>query len=193
MAALAETPTLMSTSEFLAWKPGGDQRWQLVNGEPQALARTGPAHGAVLNEIEAVIQGHLHRHGSQGTMLRSVAVVPHALSGTNVRIADLAVTCAPVQDGYTTVTAPVLVIKIISPDDWAETRKNTWAYASIPSVQEILVLRTTSVEAELLRREPGGHWPHDPRPVTEGDLVLDSIGLRTPLVALYRSMPPCEP
>ena len=39
---------------------------------------------------------------------------------------------------------PVLLIEILSPSYQAETWANVWAYATIPSVQEILVLKTAS-------------------------------------------------
>ena len=54
---------------------------------------------------------------------------------------------------------PVLVVEILSPSNETETRENVWAYASIPSVQEILLLRSTEIAAELLRRQADGNWP----------------------------------
>lgn len=56
-----------------------------------------------------------------------------------------------------------------------------------PSVREILILRTAAIRADLLCRGPDGTWPREPAIITEGDLALDSIGLRTPLAGLYRS------
>jgi hypothetical protein len=52
-------------------------------------------------------------------------------------------------------------------------------------VQEIVVLHSGRIAAELLRRGPAEAWPESPEQVTDGDLVLDSIGFRTPLAALY--------
>ncbi len=62
-----------------------------------------------------------------------------------------------------------------------------WTYASIPSVQEILIVHTAAIGAELLRRNPDGTWPERPLAIGQGELVLDSIGLRVPLTALYRT------
>jgi len=55
----------------------------------------------------------------------------------------------------------------------------------MPSVQEVIVFHTTSVRADLLRRREDGTWPDDPERVKDGDLVLQSIGLSTPLADLY--------
>jgi hypothetical protein len=66
-----------------------------------------------------------------------------------------------------------------------KTWTNVWAYTSILSVQEILVLRADRIAAELLRRSPQGEWPDRPIAITEGDLVPESIGFRVALADLY--------
>ena len=60
-------------------------------------------------------------------------------------------------------------------------------YTSIPSVQEIVVLRTDRVGAELMRGSREGDWPERPLTITEGNLVLESIGFEAALSEL--SMP----
>lgn len=80
----------------------------------------------------------------------------------------------------------MLVAEILSPSNRRETWINVWAYTTIPSLQEILVLGSEDVWAKVLRRAPDGTWPHDPETVADGDLVLDSIGLHTDLADLYR-------
>ena len=58
-------------------------------------------------------------------------------------------------------------------------------YTSIPSVQEILVLRTIKIGADLLRRGADGNWPREPEQVMQGELVLRSIGLNVPIGDVY--------
>ena len=57
---------------------------------------------------------------------------------------------------------PVVLIEILSPSNEPKTRANIWAYTTIPTVAEIVVLRSTSVAAEVLRRQPDGEWPEQP-------------------------------
>ena len=87
----------------------------------------------------------------------------------------------------------MLVAEILSPGNQSETWNNIWAYTSIPSVVEMPVLRSVFVGADLLRRQPDGTWPKEPEQIRSGDLVLDSIGLRTPLADLYRRTPLWRP
>ena len=87
--------------------------------------------------------------------------------------------------GQATLPDPVLIIEILSPSNQADTWSNVWAYTSIPSVQEILVLHSTRIVAEVLRRSPEGTWPERIEEVREGELMLNSIGFRMPLIRLY--------
>jgi Uma2 family endonuclease len=112
-------------------------------------------------------------------------IVPRLLSEHNVRIPDLAVTCSPLGPGQATLSDPVLVIEILSPSNQAKTWTNVWAYTSIPSVQEILVLHADRIAAELLRRSPQGEWTDRPIAFAEGELALESIGFRVALAELY--------
>jgi Uma2 family endonuclease len=113
-------------------------------------------------------------------------VVPRLLPDHNLRVPDLAVTCAPYQTEEAVLTDPVLLIEILSPSNQAKTWTNVWAYTSIPSVLEILILRADRIAADLLRRSPQGEWPERPVAITEGEVVLESIGFRMSLTDLYR-------
>ena len=67
----------------------------------------------------------------------------------------------------------------------AQTWTNVWAYTSIPSVREIVVLRSDRVAASLLRRLPDGMWPERPDEIGDGTLALESIGFSVRLMELY--------
>jgi Uma2 family endonuclease len=177
----------MNSAEFLAWTPPAGQLWQLVDGEPQAMAPASRTHGAIQNELGALIRNHLAGRDSPCTAITTPGVIPHARSEMNVRIPDLAVTCSAYEEEEQALANPVLVIEILSPNNQAETYANVWAYTTIPSVQEILVLKTAVISAELLRRAPDGTWPKDPLMVESGDLQLESIGFSMPLSAAYRT------
>ena len=67
------------------------------------------------------------------------------------RVPDLGVTCSPDMSSHAT-PEPVLLIEVLSPGNFAQTRSNMWTYTTIPSVAEILIVHSTRVEAALLRR-----------------------------------------
>lgn len=78
----------------------------------------------------------------------------------------------------------MLIIEILSPSNTAETWANIWAYATIPSVREILIVHSTAIVAEVLRRDAEGNWPDRPERIEEGDLTLSSIGLQARIASV---------
>ena len=117
-------------------------------------------------------------------MLANPGVVPHLLSAHNVRVPDLAVTCSPLQLGQATLPDPVLLIEVLSASNQAQTWSNVRAYTSIPSVREILVLHSSRVGAEMLRREADGGWSGEPEAISDV-LTVSSIGFHVRLADLY--------
>ena len=186
MVALPKIPADMSAAEFLAWQPGDGRVWQLVDGEPQAMAPASRTHGTLQAELAALLRNRFLEQGSSCTVVVEPGVVPHVQASHNVRILDLAVTCSDYDTEEAAVADPVLVVEFLSPSNQAETWANVWAYTTIPSVVEILVVRMASVGADLLRRAADGRWPQEPDLIKEGDLVLESVGFRTALGGLYR-------
>lgn len=186
MPVVAKIPMRMTVDEFLKWDSGDALRYELADGEPRAMAPASTIHGFLQNELGSLIRNHLRDKASGCEVVANPGVVPRLLSEHNVRIPDLAVTCSPLAAGQATLPDPVLLIEILSPSNQAKTWTNVWAYTSILSVREILVLRADRMAAELLRRSPQGEWSDRPIAITEGELVLESIGFRVALAELYR-------
>ena len=180
-------PGGMTVREFLDWDPQDGRRYELVDGVPRAMAPAKRRHGAIQGEAAALLRNHLLERDSPCSVVAAGGVVPPLLAERNLRIPDLLVTCSPETENEATIDDPVLVVEILSVNNRAETWSNVWAYATIPSVREILVLHTLEMRADLLRRGPDGNWPASPMTVAEGELALESIGFRVPLRAFYRT------
>jgi Uma2 family endonuclease len=179
----------MTLTEFLSWDPAdpSGRAWQLIDGEPVAMAPGSETHAALQAEIGRRIGNHLADRGSPCRLLSQPGIVPRVRANRNFRIADLAVTCAPPALGLMAAD-PILLIELLSPSNEAETRANIWAYTTIPSVQEILAVHSTRIEAELLRRNADRSWPEEPDILLASDaLTLSCIDFATPLIALYRT------
>lgn len=186
---LSRPPARMTVAEFLEWDSGdaSGQRWQLVNGEPVRMALNTMNHGTMVAEAGALLANHLVAQASPCRTIICPGIIPRVQAAENWRIPDLGVTCAPAIGSWET-RDPVLLVDILSPNNYREIRANVFAYTTVPSVREILVVYITRVEAELLRRLPDGSWPAQPLLVRDGEtLTLDSIGLNLPLRALYRT------
>jgi Uma2 family endonuclease len=185
MVAVAKMPVRLTVEEFLQWDSGDGRRYELVDGVPHAMAPTSNTHGLLQNELGRLIGNHLRERASPCEVVAAPGVVPHLLSDHNFRIPALAVTCAPVLPGPNALPDPVLIVEILSPSNQAETWANVRAYTSIPSVEEILILRSDRIAAEILRRLDDGGWPSQPTALGSGELTLPSIGFRVALAELY--------
>ena len=185
MSAALETPDLMSLDQFLVWDAPDGGRWQLIDGEPRAMAPASDVHGTIQSRLDRLIGNHLDAQGGRCRTVSQPGIRIGVRSDSNYRIPDLGVTCAASVRGSVMMPNPVVLIEILSPGNPAETWMNVWAYITIPSVQEVLVVRSDVMGAQLLRRTADGGWPEVPLVIESGDVTLDSIGLRTPLTALY--------
>ncbi|MDQ2803034.1 MAG: Uma2 family endonuclease [Pseudomonadota bacterium] len=187
--ALKRPSARIDLDEFLAWDSGdhSGRRWHLVDGEPAAMAPAADKHGSIQAELARLLGNWLLETGSLYRVVTEPGIVPRIRSSENWRIPDVAVTCAP-PNGSVQVPAPVLIVGILSPNNYAETRANVWAYTTIPSVQEVLVVNSVRMEAELLRRDADGSWPEQPEMLLEvATLELASVNFAVPLAALYRT------
>jgi Uma2 family endonuclease len=187
MSSVLKPPDRMTVAEFLAWDAPGETCWELVDGEPIAMAPTSRTHGSLQLELGSLIRNHLADAGNPCTVVAAPGVIPRVRASENFRIPDLAVTCTRYETEEYDVSNPVLIVEILSPSNRADTWRNVWAFTTIPSVQEILLLSSTAIRAELLRRGSDGSWPGSSTVIESGDLVLESIGLTVPLDAIYRT------
>lgn len=179
----------MTVAEFLDWDPSDrtGALWQLRDGVPEMMAPASDAHGSILGELHALIRNHLLARNSSCRSVITPGIVPRVRSDRNALIPDIGITCTPAQGGRT-LPNPVALIEILSPSNEDETWANVWAYTTIPSVGEILIVRSTEVAAEILRRNADGSWPESPTALGREDrLELRAIEFSAPLKDAYRT------
>jgi hypothetical protein len=188
MVALRKPPpSRMTVAEFLVWDPGDPDihAWQLVDGEPVAMAPASDNHGSIQAALAALLWNHLAVPGSRCRVVVEPGIVPPGKSDRTYLIPDLGVTCSPPSSGQV-MPNPVVLVEILSPSNEAKTRFNVSAYMSIPSVMEILVVNSTCVEVALYRRGRDGSWNETPDgPGGDGTVNLEYLGLVLSLSLLY--------
>jgi Uma2 family endonuclease len=135
------------------------------------------AHGAIQITLGSLIRNALDAAGSRYDVIGGPGVVPGTLSHINMRIPDLGITGTADAPGQRAVPDPIVLIEILSPSNASDTWDNVWAYTTIPTVREIIVVHSTRVLAKVLRRGPDGEWPKETEKIgRDGTLALDSIG-----------------
>jgi Uma2 family endonuclease len=179
-----KTPHHITVDEFIAWAP--DDRWELIDGSPRAMAPASATHGIIQANVAYTLTRHLRDAVSSCHAVTEPAIVPRVRSRSNMRVPDVAVTCSRVEPCQIALPDPVLVVEILSPTNESATWENVWTYVSIPSVQEVLVLRSATIAADLSRRCADATWPEEPLQLGASDeLSLQCIALTVPLAELY--------
>lgn len=185
--ALTKPPPTMTVVEFLGWPGDGTGRtFQLVDGVLRAVSPGSATHGTIQMTFGRLIGNALVDAGGQYRVVAEPGIATRIRASTNLRVPDLGITGTADAPGQRTLPDPIVLIEVLSPGNATDTWDNVWAYTTIPSVREIVVVHSTRVMAELLRRGADGHWPEEPEEIgADGTLRLESIDFTRPLREIY--------
>ena len=176
----------MTLAEFLRWEDGTDTRYELLAGQPVAMAPPAPPHGFLAARLCARIEGALQSR--RPCMVQIEAGIARPDRDDTCYVADLAVTCKSPRSGEQLISDPILIVEVLSPTTGLHDRHTKVAdYRRIASVEEILLIDSTSIFAEVLRRE-GDRWITE---IVRGPLAtlsLVSIGLTATMSELYEGI-----
>jgi Uma2 family endonuclease len=177
----------MSVYEFLTWDDGTDTRYELIDGLPVAMSPPGGRHGLLCSALNGEIRSALQPPRRPCRVYNKTGVFLPDRSDTYY-VADLAATCTPLgQDGW--ARDPFLLIEILSPStSRSDLQRKVPDYRRLPSVQEILLIDSFSLYAEVLRRN-GEQWITELVRGPSGILTLDSVPLRISMAELYDGVP----
>jgi Uma2 family endonuclease len=176
----------MTVVEFLRWEDGTDTRYELHDGMVVAMAPPAPAHGFLAARLCARIEGALQSR--RPCMVQVEAGIVRPDRDDTCYVADLAVTCTPPRRGDQLIRDPLLIVEVLSPSTGFYDRQSKVAdYRRIPSVEEILLIDSSSIFAEVLRRE-GDRWITEIVRGPQATLVLASIELTATMSDLYEGI-----
>lgn len=173
MAEQASTNERMTVDAFLQWDDGTDTRYELIDGRVVAMNPPMAPHAALVASVTASLFPRVPR----GCRVYTGGGARNRADDWNFRVPDVVVSCTRSEKNW--VEAPVLVCEILSPSTARlDITTKLDFYRALPSVQEILVLRTTKRHVTLWRRAEA-QW-----------IVEDFIGSAlVPLAATERPMP----
>ncbi len=188
--SLAEKPRQprMTTAEFFDWAGDGHQgKQELVSGRIRSMAPASSFHGMLQLRLGAIVDGRLASRFPACRGGTEVGVVPKWDPKHNVRVPDLTVTCSPLTPGEKNFPNPILIVQIMSPTNEEDTWESIQACATIPSLNEIVVVESTKVQISLFLKQVDGIWPDDPVIVEAGGTVaIKTLDLEFQIDDLYR-------
>ena len=186
MAHAERASTPMTVLQFRAWADRQPGRWELVDGQPRAMAPASTTHGLIQSRAGFLIERHLEEAGSPCRVVVEAPIVPASFRRSNARATDLAVTCSPPNEDEWELRGAVFLLEVLSPSNEQDTRNNVWAYMTGPSARPILLLESTKVRGEMFARGHDGTWPEEAQELLATDPVhVEQIGFTRPLGDFY--------
>lgn len=174
---------LMTVDEFVHWDDGTDARYQLIEGQPMAMAPPWTNHGTIAVNTGRQLANRLDSRPA----CRAISEAGVRISDLTYFVADVAVTCEPPRNGPW-VDEPSLLVEVLSPS----TRREDFAiklpaYQRIEALQEIWLVDSERRWVQLWRRDGVRRWiVEDFVGAAELESVL--LGDRVPLDEIYRNV-----
>lgn len=176
----------MTLDEFLCWDDGTETHYELIGGFPVAMSPLAEAHRMLAVRLVSRIDAALARRRPCNAQID--AGVIRADRADTYFESDIAATCEGNELGRQAIRDPFLIIEVLSPSTERHDRRvKLPAYRLIPTVQEIVLIASDGVYAELHRRS-GAQWITEILRGDQATLALNSVGIEIPLSELYEGI-----
>lgn len=167
--------------EFERLLAGSEQKLELLEGEVVAFVGGSVAHGILCSRLHALISSATNASCQAFTSDVAVRINDRA---TYV-FPDVSRTCERLDADAGFISAPDLIVEVISPDSKSRDRgEKLDAYQSIPSVMEYLLVDSRRVWVCVFRRMAGGFWTETTYELGE-TAELRTVGASIDVAELY--------
>ena len=174
-----------SVDEYLIAEDGADIRHEYIDGELYAMTGASDRHGLIVGNVYVQLRPLLR--GTPCQLFANDMKVRLRIQNQDIfYYPDLVLSCDP-DDRETYYRAhPCLLVEVLS-DSTAriDRREKFWAYQTIPSLREYLLIAQSAREVEIYRRADG--WAHET--VTQGRVRLECLDVDLPLEVIYEDVP----
>jgi Uma2 family endonuclease len=184
--------TSMTPEQYLEFEAAASVRHEYVNGEVFAMVGETAGHALICGRLFRKLAERLDGSGCQVYMEQLKVRIEAANS---YYYPDLVVTCEPFQRKAVTLTAPVMIVEVLSRSTQnVDRREKLLNYRMLPSLREYLLVSQNRILVEYHRLNADGIW--EPKKLGAGDiLILESLPggpLRIPVHELYKEfdLPP---
>jgi Uma2 family endonuclease len=178
----AALPSRMNLEEFLPWQEHREKRYELVDGQPVAMAGAKQTHDRIVVNSIIRIGGKLDGNPCR-PFSADLTVVTRERNG---RHPDFGVDCGPFDPESVVAADPRVVLEVFSPstrrmDQIAKLDE----YKAVPSIEHIVLVDPDSPEVIVWSRAEDCSWHHDTLRGLDATLALPAIGVEVPLADLH--------
>jgi len=174
----------MTVHEFLEWQDARDELYELVDGEPVAMAGAKIRHDLVAGNALSEIRRQFRATGNPCDTVSGDIGIP--TSAETFRRPEVSVLCPPFDQDATMGTSPRLIVEVLSESTERVDRLfKLEEYNALESLNYILVVDPTAVDVGFWVREAGGNWRSERITNMEAAIHMPRLGLSLPVAVLY--------
>lgn len=186
MGDAAKRPTYLTIEEFMEAYAGAKGRHELVDGVVRSMSPAAPIHSVIQSRLLVAISNHLQQTGRACEAVTEGVIKLHMGRRVNLRSPDIVVDCRSRGPFGKTFESPLVIIEVLSPSNESDTWETIRACATLPTLQEIVVVRTDEQLAQVFRRGENGRWIDDAETVSgSNNMRIACLDLTVDLASLY--------
>ena len=178
----------MTLAEFLVWDDGTETRYELIAGQPRAMAPAYPRHGLIERNAGDVILDRIGR-GKPCRVYDQAGVVLTVLGDDRYYVPDLVMSCETLGDDLY-LREPKLIVEVLSPSTGRDDKAvKVPHYCSLPTVEEVWLIDSQKALVFVWQKRSGqwiGSLPLQPgqrfsSELLDGEVAIDDLFLGTGL------------
>ena len=151
-----EVVRYMSTAEYLQFEETSGERHEYIRGAIFTMSGATQAHNLIVTNLTASLHSFL-KDGS--CRVFSNAMKLHVEAADSIYYPDLLVTCESFDSKAVLVSAPRLIIEVLSPSTASiDCREKYGAYIQLPSLQQYVLVYQNRLRIDVYERDSDGQW-----------------------------------
>ncbi|WP_254567311.1 Uma2 family endonuclease [Oscillatoria sp. HE19RPO] len=177
-----DEPTTLAFLDYLELEKTSSVRHDYIAGQLFEIETLSPQHDRLAINIGSGLYDRLRDTTCQVFTAEMKLWIP---SADVAYYPDVMVICEPEDTNPNYKTQPRLVVEVLSSNTVATDRQEKFfAYQTLPSFQEYVLVPQDQIGIEIYRKTAEGHWEKTILNSKE-DLHLQSLGLTLPLTEIY--------
>lgn len=184
MSTHAEHRSLMGVDDYINNELTADIRHEYIDGTLYAMTGASDRHGLIAGNVFAALRPLVR--GTNCQLFIADMKVRLSISQQDIfYYPDVVLACDPTDRETYYRTRPCLIIEVLSQSTARiDRREKLFAYQTIPSLQEYLLVSQDQQSLQIHRRST--HWA--PETLTEGCIRLDCLGFDLSLDVIYEDV-----
>ena len=175
----------MSTDEFLEWCQFQEQKFELVDGVPVAMAGAKRAHDRIVVNVIRSLGNQLEGNPCQPFTDDTAVRIPNG----NTRRPDVGIDCGSFEPEALAVDSPRLVIEVLSPTTRTfDMFDKLEEYKTVAGLAHIVLIDPDVPQAIHWWRDPTGDWQHTKHEGLAAEIVIQDPAVTLALGTLYSGL-----